>query len=62
MPIYLASKSSHKSLHSLPAEKALFIVTVSEFLISDSIKGMDPKVSIFLFLGLFGWKSITYDW
>ena len=47
MPIYLASKSSHKSLHSLPAEKALFTVTVSEFLISDSIKGMDPRFLFF---------------
>ena len=47
MPIYLASKSSHKSLHSLAAEKALFIVTVSEFLLSDSIKGMDPRFLFF---------------
>ena len=47
MPIYLANKSSHKSLHSLPAEKALFTVIVSEFLISDTIKGMDANFLFF---------------
>ena len=47
MPIYLANKSSHTSLHSLPAEKALFTVIVSEFIISDSIKGMDPRFLFF---------------